>query len=375
MNKKRIGIVIQKYGQIGGAENFTFNLTERLAKFKDLEIHVFANEWERGCSSVMFHKVPMIKYPRWLKPISFAYFASRAVKKMCCDIVHSHERIFNMDILTYHGIPHVTWAKRIKKSYYLSWFDRSTIWTEKRGFSNESLLVLPVSSLVKDELLGVFNIPEDRIEIIHPGIELSKYMPSEPHEHRKKIRQLHNISNNDVVILFVSMNFEIKNLDLVLQAIAHLSSHLKSIKLLVAGKGNTKKYTKIADSLGISENVIFTGVVRNIHEYYLASDIFVLPSQFDTFALVVLEAMASGLPVIISSNVGAKDIIDPDLNGIILPENYTSKNMAEALERLMNLDYRKSLAKQALKTAELYSWDNHVNKIKKIYDSRIDNSH
>jgi len=367
MNKKRIGIVIQKYSQIGGSENFAYSLTEKLSHFEEFDIHVFANEWEKSSSPITFHHVPIMKFPRWLKPVSFAYFANQAIKKMNCDIIHSHERLFNMDILTYHGIPHITWAKRIKQSY-LSLFDRATIWIEKKSFSNNSLLVLPVSNLVKDELLHVYHIPENRIKTLHPGIEIDKFSSSDPQESRKKIRNMHDISDDDIVILFVGMNFEIKRLDFVLEAMAHLSRK-QAIKLLIAGKGNINKYQKIASRFGISENVIFAGTVRNIHEYYFASDIFVLPSQFDTFGLVVLEAMISGLPVIITSTVGAKDLIQSEINGIVLPDNSTSNHLADAFKRLMNYDYRQSLAQKGMNTAKMYSWDHYVNQLINIYDT------
>jgi len=371
MKKKRIGVVIQEYGQIGGSESFAFNLTERLANFNDFEIHVFANEWEKSNSSIIFHKVPIISFPRWLKPISFAYFASKAAQKNNCQIIHSHDRIFNMDILSFHGIPHITWVKKIKKKY-LSLFDRATVWIEKKSFiNNDSILILPVSNQVKEELLDVYNISEKCIEVCHPGIEIKKFSCSDTRVYREKIRKQYNLSLNDDILLFVGMNFEVKRLDLVLKAMANLSSNIiSSLKLLVVGKGNVKYYLKMAKDLGISENVIFTGVISNINEYYFASDIFILPSQFDTFGLVVLEAMASGLPVIISQMVGAKDIIQSEINGIILPDNPTPINIADVLKSLMNHNYRKSLSQKAKKTAQKYSWDNYVNKMITIYNNK-----
>ena len=127
-----------------------FQLCERLAAMFD--IHVFARKWDRGPSRVTFHKVPMIHFPRWLQPISFAGFAQRKITNMAFDLVHSHERIFRMDLMTFHGIPHRTWIRDMRQKS-LSGFDRATCWAEKKGIENPALkMILPVSTLVKKEL-------------------------------------------------------------------------------------------------------------------------------------------------------------------------------------------------------------------------------
>ena len=104
VRRSSIAVVIPQYGRIGGAENMAFQLCERLAAMPEFDIHVFARKWDCGPSMVTFHKVPMIHFPRWLQPISFAGFAQRKIDDMAFDLVHSHERIFRMDLMTFHGI-------------------------------------------------------------------------------------------------------------------------------------------------------------------------------------------------------------------------------------------------------------------------------
>ena len=77
----RVAVVIPKYGLIGGAEGFVFNLTERLAQRDDFDVHVIANQWRQGEASITFHKVPRIRFPRWLQPISFAYFVQKTIQE------------------------------------------------------------------------------------------------------------------------------------------------------------------------------------------------------------------------------------------------------------------------------------------------------
>jgi len=372
--RQSIAVVIPQYGRIGGAENMAFQLCERLAAMPEFDIHVFARKWDPGPSLVTFHKVPMIHFPRWLQPVSFAGFARRKIDTMTFDLVHSHERIFRMDLLTFHGIPHQTWIHDMRQKS-LSGFDRATCWIEKNGIENPALkMILPVSTLVKKELSKHYAISEDRVSVVHPGVSIARFSSLNARSCRERIRARHGLSASDVVICFVGMNFEIKRLDLTLQAIAGMKrdgffSPLP--KLLIVGKGNSGPYLKMAEDLGISDQVIFAGITDDVEAYYLASDFFVMPSRMDTFGLVVLEAMAAGLPVVISSNVGAADLVTHGGSGFILAENPSARDMTASLIRLMNPEQRRSMGKAARRIAENHDWDKVADKMAGIYRTLI----
>jgi len=369
-NPLRVAIAIPKYGLIGGAEGFVYNLTERLAMHEDFDIHVLANQWRQGKAPVTFRKVPIIPFPRWVGPISFAYFVQQAIQSVRYDIVHSHDRIFGMDLLTFHGIPHKTWIKETKRNH-LSLFDRAMDWVEQKTFSGPDIpMILPVSNLVKEQLLKLYNIPASKIHVIHPGVNLDRFTSLDKETSRLDIRQRHSLSQDDIVVLFVSMNFELKRLELLLEGVADLigrGNKYLALKVLVVGKGNIKRYSAMANKLGIAERVVFTGVTREVEKYYLASDIFALPSRFDTFGLVVLEAMAAGLPVIISRRMGARDIVDTDVTGFVLSENPTPSDMAKALSSLMDPNRRIKMGENSRQAAKKYNWDQVANQVAGLY--------
>jgi UDP-glucose:(heptosyl)LPS alpha-1,3-glucosyltransferase len=367
-----IAVVIPQYGRIGGAENMAFQLCERLTAMFD--IHVFARKWDPGPSRVTFHKVPMIHFPRWLQPISFAGFARRKIDDMAFDLVHSHERIFRMDLMTFHGIPHRTWIHDMRQKS-LSGFDRATCWTEKKGIENPALkMILPVSTLVKRELFKHYTISEDRVSVVHPGVSIERFSCLNARSCRERIRAHHGLSASDVVICFVGMNFEIKRLDLTLQGIAGMKQNGSPPplpKLLIVGKGDSGPYLKMAKELGIGDQVVFAGITDEVEAYYLASDLFVMPSRMDTFGLVVLEAMAAGLPVVISPNVGAADLVTHGNSGFILPENPTAPDMTVSLIRLMNPELRRSMGEAAGQVAGNHDWDKVASKMAGIYRTLI----
>ena len=161
----KIAVVIPKYGFVGGAEGFAYQVTERLAARDGLDIHVFANKWLPGKAAIKFHNIPIITFPRFLRQISFAYFSNKRIRPHAFDMVHSHDRILQMDLLTMHGIPHSTWVREARRKRP-SLFDRSVAWVEKKGLKGPSVpMVMPVSTLVKDEILKSYDIQESRIRV------------------------------------------------------------------------------------------------------------------------------------------------------------------------------------------------------------------
>ncbi len=366
----KIAVVIPKYGLVGGAEQFAYELTELLASNEDLEVHVFANKYRKGEAPITFHKVPIIPFPRFMRPISFAYFSREMIGSRNYDLVHSHDRVFRLDLLTMHGIPHKTWIKKVRRKP-LSLFDRSMAWVEEKAITGSRIpMILPVSSLVKDELLKLYDIPESKIKVVHPGVSTDRFSSLDQKSCQHEIRQRHSLSPSDVVVLFVGMNFEIKGLELVLKGIADLvakGNRNSNLKLLVVGKGNTELYKTLARDLGIANRVIFAGMTREVEKYYLASDIFAMPSQFDTFGLAVLEAMTAGLPVIISRRVGARDLIDSGVHGFVLGEGPTVFDFSEKLAFLMNKENRMKMGENARQIALQHTWDKTAGQVEGLY--------
>jgi UDP-glucose:(heptosyl)LPS alpha-1,3-glucosyltransferase len=366
----KIAVVIPKYGLMGGAEGFAYEVAERLARHEDLMIHVFANQWRSRTTPITFHKVPAIPFPRLMRPMSFAYFTEKMIKKGGYDIIHSHEPIFTMDLLTLHGIPHSVWMREVRRKKP-GLFDRELMWLEKKGLtSSRTPLVMAVSSLVKEQLLKLYRIPESKILVIHPGVSVERFSVSDRAGIRQQIRQRYGLFEEDVVVLFVGMNFEVKRLELVIRAVAVLAREtvrFSRIKLLIVGKGNKKRYLNLAGDLGIADRVSFVGVTHEVEKYYLASDIFAMPSTFDTFGLAVLEAMTAKLPVIITQKVGAKDLIKSGVQGFVLSNDPSPGELAEKLAALTEKKRRLEMGKKAQEVAVRYTWDRTADQVRELY--------
>lgn len=370
--KKKIAVVVPKYGLIGGGELFVSELTERLAQKPDYDIHVFANQWRKQSDKITFHKVPIIAFPKWMTTISFAYFANRKIASMDFDLVHTHDRIFKADICTVHFIPHRIWIKEIRGKKRLSLFDRATCWVERRFFeSGNCRIFMPVSNLTREKMLEEYQVNPDKIHVVHPGVDVGKFKKDVAV--RQEVRKEFGIQDSDVLVLFVGMNYELKGLDNLLKAVSLIkkTDSARDIKVLVAGKGDIKKYEFMANQLGIGSKVIFAGVCNDIARIYQAGDILALLSSFDTFGMVVTEAMAAFLPVIISRNVGAKDLVREGINGFVIEDTNNTGIICDRLGFMLNSETRNRMAKNAYNTALSNSWGTVVKRVEDIYEKNL----
>lgn len=370
----KVAVIIPKYGLTGGAEQFVAELTGRLIDQTGYDFHVCANRWQKPNAPIIFQQTPIISFPKFLTTPSFAYFVQGHINRSNFSLVHSHERIFAADIFTMHGIPHRYWVHNIRRKQ-MSLYDLATDWVEKKlVYQGKCKKFIAVSNLTKDIFLQEYKINPDKVAVINPGVDLSDYARHNKDSVRNDIRRELGINIADPVIIFASMNFEIKGLDDILFSLAKLKAQNHKFKLIVAGKGNIKKYTKMSEEAQIISDIIFTGPVSKEHliKMYLASDLYIMLSKFDTFGMVVLEAMAAGLPVIISSNVGARDIVQEGKNGFIVSNTSDRDYIAAKIALLLDKNSRRPLAEAADQTAAKNTWDDVTKKYAVIYENILE---
>jgi glycosyltransferase involved in cell wall biosynthesis len=232
-----------------------------------------------------------------------------------------------------------------------------------------------VSTLTKEKFLKQYStVDPERVAVIHPGIDTNRIKSLDRLSCRREIMQRFHIDSTDKIILFVSMNFDIKGLDFLIRALSRLKTRHPSerFKLLVVGKGNEKKYGTMAENLGIKDHVIFTGIMPREHleRIYAASDVFSMLSKFDTFGMAALEAMAASLPVIVSSNVGAKDLIRQGVNGYVTDSKDSTDEIADKIKSMLE-EVQTRMARNAFNTAAGHTWDEVTKKVAGIYEDLL----
>ena len=274
------------------------------------EFHVICREYEKRIEGITIHKVRRINIPRSLKRIIFALQVRSLLKKLDVDIIHTHERIFEADIFSLHGTPPEHWAKEVLGRKYLNLFDRSCAYLDRKLIeSSRCKILLPVSKLVEDCYRKYYDLSGKTIQVVHPTVSYEFVNPPPPlFDWRERL----STPKDAKVVLFIANNYEHKGLDLVMDAIKEVLQE-KEVYLWVGGRGNIPKYQAKAKKIGIGNFVRFTGMIKeNLPHLYRSANLFVLPSKFDTFGIVVIEALASGLAALVSCTTGASSLSTGD---------------------------------------------------------------
>ncbi len=217
---------------------------------------------------------------------------------------------------------------------------------EKQAFA-KSKVVVAVSKRVQQELVEI-GIPTDRIRVILNGVDLHEFSPGDTD------RSKFGLPQGVTLALFAGdIRTPRKNLDTVLHALVQVPE----LHLAIAGITEGSPYLHLAKELNLSERVHFLGHRQDVPQIMKVVDFFVFPSRYETFGLVVLEAMATRIPVITASTTGASEVVTPECGVVLLDPNDTD-TLAKELGALTNdPEKRLQMGQAARVEAEKHSWE------------------
>lgn len=181
------------------------------------------------------------------------------------------------------------------------------------------LQVIVNSEMVRRDAMQRHAIPEGRIHVVYNGVDLERFDREPLAEAGIRLRADLGFRPEHRLLLFVGSSYGRKGLDALLASMTDLAATRPDLRLLVVGGDSRRReYERRARRSGIAELCRFVGALARPDAAYAAADLFVLPTHYDPFANVTLEALASGLPVITSSANGASEILDPSRHGSIV---------------------------------------------------------
>lgn len=227
---------------------------------------------------------------------------------------------------------------------------------------------IAISHSVKEELSQYFGI-QNAVEVIHHGVDPQVFVPA-TESLKGAQREKLGIETSGFYISFVGA-YERKGLQVALEALAVLKNKnwhgLNQLKILAAGSGDTQGFKQMAATLGLEKNLVMLSHQKEVLPVYQACDAFVLPTFYEPFGLVVLEAMACGLAPVVSRTAGASELISDGRSGILLKEVTEPAETAAALVYLFeNSQARQSMGNAAREVAALQNWDEVAKKYWKL---------
>lgn len=350
----KVALVIEKFSPAGGAEKQCAHLAKGLLA-RGHEVHVFAREIAPA-PGVIAHPVPA---PGSFHLAAFAARSREMLRKESFDLIHSFTRTSYQDILRLGGGTHVEYLARTDPLYSplgrlwrkIRPKERRELSLERESFApGASQHIVAVSHRVKNEVMRHYAVAADRITVIHNGVDAGEFKPSP--DARRLIRNQIGLEDSDYTLLFVGSGFKRKGLESAIAAI----DRVPSARLVVAGEGKARAHPR----------VLMLGRRTDVAHLYAACDAFIFPTHYDPFPNAALEAMASGLPIIISRVAGVSEIISGD--SIVIEEPSNIDELATAVKKLEDPAVRRPLGEAARKKALAHPLEKALEENLRVYE-------
>jgi len=368
--RRKIAFVVHDYHRAGGHSRYVAELATRFSKHH--EVHVFANSIadDGGAPGIQFHTVPAWRANAFTTVLSFALPATLKVGSGF-DVVHSQGFCGLLgNVFTAH-ICNRAWAVALGKQK-----QRATV--RERVFnavasSLEHCLyrfarnsaVIAVSERVRRDLVQFYHC-QAPIHVIYHGTDTALFSPQVRGHWRSQARAQFGIPDNEFVFLYVGHLR--KGARLCIQALAQLEQGV----LLCVSATDSEEYRQFAKACGQEHRVIFAGHTKSIEKAYAAADVFLLPTPYDSFAMVAAEAMSCGLPVVVSREAGASELVTHGANGLLLDDVTSEQELAGHMRSLLqDRGWAEELGRGGRETVEKLTWDTVAEQTMRVYEELL----
>lgn len=368
--KIKIVLVIDLLGT-GGAERQLIELVKNIDREK-FEISVVSLSTEKTdlLSELIENNIEVKLIDQWGK-ICIPTFINlyKFIKLKRPDIVHTYlftASLYGRIVARLAGVPFVISSERStevwkKKSYIITDYILSK-------FTNR---IIVNAKAIKEMLIKREKIPAKKIQVIYNGLDLNRLISKETNieEIKKKL----NIFNGNKIIGIVGRLTKEKDHITFLRAAKIISDYYDNANFLVVGGGDLRgELEGYASVLGISNKVIFTGKTNNVAETLRAIDVFVSTSLYEGCSNAILEAMASGLPVVATKVGGNPEIVNDGLTGILVPPRNPDLLAEAVLSLLNNPELRKTMGKNGRERIESdFILSKMVSNTEGVYESLV----
>jgi glycosyltransferase involved in cell wall biosynthesis len=395
MSARKVCFISPEYWPLtGGTGSYVYYLSNELIK-NGYKIHVVTGSDQTLDTKVNEQlNVSFLKIPKTPVVKSFMLAASSYRKlsstreSFSVDITHA-----NLPLTPNFAVPpnfgkalictvHSTWkgeAEAIRGEPYsrlnanekfmvsFNWFLR--IFEEK--MLEKAKKIIAVSHFTKRELLEYYKVPEEKIRVIHNGVDVDKFKPEQD---KNKIKQELGLSPDDLTILSVGRLYARKGLFTLIESVPAVIRRFKNAKFLISGKGQSDEMRKLiayAEKIGVKDNIIFTGYYpdKKLPRLYQAADVFAFSTFYEHHPFAVLEALSTGLPVVTTSVGGIPETIESGKNGFLV-EPFNPKQFADSILYLLGHPAEASeMGLLARKTIlERFDWRIVVKDVLRVYD-------
>jgi glycogen(starch) synthase len=289
------------------------------------------------------------------------------------DLIHGHDWLVAPAALALAdrlGLPYVTTIHATEHGRHQGWVQdppQSHIHAVERSMAQSADAVIVCSYYMRGHVADIFDIDERRIAVIPNGVDPSDLRPLQDLE---ALRREFAAPHEKLVLLVGRLVYE-KGFQLALDALPGVIGRLENVRFLVAGSGTHEEELKAqAERLGLSRHGMFLGWIGDdvLHSLYRIADLCVVPSIYEPFGLVALEAMASGCPCIVADTGGLREVVPSGERVGLRFNGGDAEHLGVMIERLLiDLELRDRLVMEASEHVLRFDWDDIAQRTRGIY--------
>jgi len=370
-DRLKIAFVVHDYNNYGGHSRYVAELARR---YRDRhEVHVFANTIDdTDIDGIVFHRVPAIRRSALSTVLTFVVPATLMVRGGF-DIVHAQGLCgLRQNVTTAHMVlgawydailretGRLTWKQRVFRAFGQS-LERTTY---RRRLSPAAIAV---SGRVREDLARCYN-RRDEVSVIHHGVDCSTFVPRPPGVDVGSLRKALGLPTAPFLCLYAG--------DMQKGAIPAIRAiaRVPGVHLAIVSRTPDGPYRELARLEGVADRVHFYPFSQRIQDWFAAVDLFVYPTWYDPFGMVVSEAMACGTPVLTSPAAGASEWITHAVDGWLTRDAWDIGQIAGGIAALAGMDRAElhKMGERARRAAEPHTWDRVAERTMAVYRERLD---
>ena len=349
---------------LAGTEVATYNIATHLAKIGH-EVHVITRldeglPRESTENGFYIHRVRVIN-KRILESASFFINTFLVLRRIKPDLIHVQSIL---------AVLHAFLAKLFLRKPFVVYGRGTDIYLASRFDRLLYKLTLARADAViaqtNDMKSAIQKLYHRDVFVIPNGVDIDRFSRIS----RGKARIRLNIEANEKILLFVGGLRPVKGVRYLIESMSIIKQRDRNIRLLIVGDGEQRRnLEKSTEKLNLGKWISFAGEIpsERVAEYLVASDIFVLPSLSEGFPLTVLEAMASGLPIVTTRVRGLPEIVKDNENGCLVQPKNPGQIAEKVLLLLENDDLRQRVSENNREKAKQYTWESVAKNLEEIY--------
>ncbi len=373
----RIALTHPRASDLGGVERQAHSVAQALLDAGH-EVHFFCQRADASIDPrITVHRVSNPLRPvRWFKVWWFDRACERAVAASGpFDLVHGFGKTSRQDVYfdgsgcladfqtwSVDGAIASEWRRRLRRA---SPHQRVVARIERARYTRGNYRrVLAISELVRQQILERYALAPHDVETVYPGVDLERFAPDP--SAREQTRRVLGVAHDVPLIAFLGSDYRRKGIPVLLAALAQIpGAHAFVIGAERAAR--RAAFESEARAAGLGERIHWLGVQPEPQRWLAAADLLLFPTRFDAFGSAVLEALACGVPAIVSRLAGAAELVSPGETGLVVDAHADVSTWAAAARPFLDPVRRPEVRARARATAERHPWSRHAQRVLAVY--------